>query len=92
MARNEFSTLPTNLNNTGVLASNWTAPLTSFPPVSTSTVVTTTTVISTVTTYLFRGYFSSSGQFEYWSGASRSTPPPTGHVLLDVTVIGQFTT
>lgn len=51
-----------------------------------------TTVIVTVqqATFVLRGFYPTSGQYEIWSGTSRNTPPPSGHTLNDITVIAEL--
>ncbi len=39
-------------------------------------------------TYFFRGFYPTSGQYETWSGPSRNAAPPSGHVLIDITITG----
>lgn len=41
-------------------------------------------------TFVLRGFYPTSGQYEVWSGTSRNTPPPSGHVLNDITVIAEL--
>ena len=41
-------------------------------------------------TFILRGWYPTTGQYEVWTGLSRNTPPPSGHTLSDVTVIGEL--
>jgi hypothetical protein len=41
-------------------------------------------------TFVLRGFYPTSGQYEVWSGTSRNTPPPSGHTLNDITVIAEL--
>lgn len=84
----EFTVLNTDLNPAGTFGFNWQAR---FNQVVQPTVGGGTTVVvqgGTSQTFFFRGFFPGSGQFEFWSGSSRNTPPPSGHSLVDVTVTG----
>lgn len=38
--------------------------------------------------YLLRGFYAAGNQFEFWQSTNRDQPAPSGHTLLDVTVIG----
>ena len=42
------------------------------------------------TTFFFRGFYPSSGQYEFWSGPSRNTPPTSGHTLNDITIVAEL--
>lgn len=53
---------------------------------SSSIVVVTTTSI----TYNKRGYYSAGAAYEYWQSTNRDAPAPSGHSLLDVTVISEY--
>lgn len=61
------------------------------------TTILTNTVTNTVTvslgqsvTYVKRGFYSIGNQYEYWSNTNRDAPPPSGHSLIDITVIGEI--
>ncbi len=43
------------------------------------------------TKFILRGWYAAGSTFEYWSDTVRDKPPPSGHVLQDVTVINQIT-
>lgn len=84
----EFTQLNTNLNSSPPLVIVSPVPWVQFPPPAPAAAATTTTVVGTSQTFLFRGFFPSSGQYETWSGPSRNTPPPSGHSLIDITITG----
>lgn len=52
---------------------------------------TTTTLILTgsSTTYNKRGFYVAGGEFEYWRTRNIDEGPPSGHTLIDITIIGQ---
>lgn len=84
----EFTALPTKLSSTGPFSFVDGPNYMPFPPA----VGGTTTVIvqgASGTTFLFRGFFPVTSQFEYWSGPSVNTAPPSGQALVDITIIGQ---
>jgi hypothetical protein len=37
--------------------------------------------------YLLRGYYPTGNAFEFWLGSTPQTSPPSGHVLIDTTII-----
>ena len=86
----EFVTIPNQLTSQAGLyaqvgqVTGWQSPV---PPPGSVTVV--NTVIQQAT-FVLRGFYPTSGQYEIWSGASRNTPPPSGHVLNDITVIAEL--
>ena len=62
---------------------SWNGFLLSQPfPAGGGTVITVNPV-----TYVLRGFYSLTGQFEYWQSGAVNSTPPSGHSLLDVTVI-----
>lgn len=83
----EFTQLNTDLNGAGRFSFNVTTPFNQLvqPSVAGGTTV---VVVGAAQTFFFRGFFPSSGQFEFWSGPSRNTPPPSGHALIDTTITG----
>jgi hypothetical protein len=42
------------------------------------------------TTYIIRGFYLGSGQYEYWESPTRTSSPPSGHSLIEVTVVGEI--
>lgn len=46
---------------------------------------------STTHSYLMRGYYPSTHQFEFWVTTTPDSAPPTGHALIDITIVQQIT-
>lgn len=44
----------------------------------------------TAVTYVMSGFFLATQTRETWSGPSINTPPPTGHTLVDIVVMGSY--
>jgi len=44
----------------------------------------------TAVTYVLSGYYVAGATRETWSGPSINTPTPTGHPLVDITVMGSY--
>lgn len=44
----------------------------------------------TAVTYVLSGYYIAGATRETWSGPSINTPTPTGHPLVDITVMGSY--
>jgi hypothetical protein len=52
-----------------------------------------TTIVNQIvqsTTFFLRGFYPTSGQYEFWSGPSRNTPNPSGHSLTNITVVAEL--
>lgn len=45
---------------------------------------------STVHSYLMRGYYPTTHQFEFWVTTAPNSAPPSGHVLIDITIVQQI--
>jgi hypothetical protein len=65
------------------------APLTALPGVLSfvASRVTTTITPSLIYQYKKRGFYTVTGQFEYWTTTDESAGPPSGNPLIDVTVL-----
>jgi hypothetical protein len=61
--------------------------LVQLPPQVVNTIVQVTTQTAT---FVLRGFYAGSGQYEFWSGTSRNTPNPSGHPLTDITVVAEL--
>lgn len=63
---------------------------------ATNVVVFTTSVTGSVTgststtTYVLTGWYRAGASRETWSGTSINTPNPSGHALVDITVMGSY--
>lgn len=51
---------------------------------------TVSTSTSNSTTFILRGFYVAGGKYEFWTSTSREGLPPSGHTLIDVTVIGEI--
>lgn len=66
------------------------SPFSSLLP--TGTTQSNTVVISTTITYRMRGYYVVGAAFEFWTTTTPFASPPSGHSLIDTTIIGSYTT
>jgi hypothetical protein len=41
-------------------------------------------------TYIMRGRYIAGNTYEYWTGRTPTTSPPSGHTLADITVIASY--
>jgi hypothetical protein len=64
-------------------------PTNVFAPAGNVTNVTNIITVQSVT-FIFRGFYLAGNTYEVWTGLSRNTPPPSGHTLQDITVIGEL--
>jgi hypothetical protein len=48
--------------------------------------------VENIITYVKRGYYVAGAAFEYWKTLVSTAPPPSGHPLLDVTIIQTIVT
>lgn len=66
------------------------SPFSSLLPAGTSQ--SNTVVVSPSITYRMRGYYVTGAAFEFWTTLTPFAVPPSGHSLIDTTIIGSYTT
>ena len=81
------STAPVTASQQGILT--YPAALVNFQQPSTGSVVTGSGG-STPVFYVLTGWYAAGGSRETWGGNSVNTPPPSGHSLLDIIVMGSY--
>lgn len=90
MAATDRTPVPNGLGSIVPLRND--LPVASVPQgFGTTTVVTNTVTVqvSQVFTYQKRGWYSVTGLHEYWRSTDPNAPPPSGHALFDITVVGR---
>lgn len=89
------TTLSPALPGKSKLMLSYLQPNLSFRPALGQPIIVTTVVSgsgggSLNSTFIFRGFYAAGNLYETWQGTSRNTPPPSGHSLIDITVVGEL--